>query len=83
MTRHTPPRPHRKPKSRHAGPRSAGRLQRAIDEATDRVVRQEIAAALRETGGNVVHAARRLGISQPSMYARMAAVGIDPAKYRR
>ncbi len=69
----------RKPKPGAAGPRSAGRLQRAIDE----VVRREIKAALRETGGNVVHAARALGISQPSMYGRMGALGIDPTKSRR
>lgn len=81
MNRKTTPR--RRPKPGRAGPRSAGRLQRAIDEATDRVVRRELAAALTETNGNVVHAARLLGISQPSMYARMAAVGIDPEKHRR
>lgn len=69
----------RKPKPGTTGPRSAGRLQRAIDEAA----RREIAAALREMGGNVVHAARALGISQPSIYGRMGVLGIDPAKYRR
>jgi DNA-binding NtrC family response regulator len=68
----------RKPEPGTAGPRSAGRLQRAIDET----VRREIEAALRETGGNMVHAARVLGISQPSMYTRMIALGIDPTNYR-
>jgi DNA-binding NtrC family response regulator len=70
------------PKRKHApgkaGPRSAGRLQRALDTAATR----EIKAALRETGGNVVRAARLLGISQPSMYGRMTALGINPAKHR-
>ena len=69
----------RMPKPGTAGPRSAGRLQRAIDD----VVRREITAALRETGGNVVRAAQALGISQPSMYGRMVALGIDPVNYRR
>jgi DNA-binding NtrC family response regulator len=69
----------RKPTPGAGGPRSAGRLQRAIDA----VVRQEIRAALRETGGNVVQAARGLGISQPGLYKRLTALGIDPAKYRR
>ncbi len=62
-----------------AGPRSTGRLQRAIDET----VRREITAALTETGGNVVRAASLLGISQPSIYSRMAALAIDPDRYRR
>jgi DNA-binding NtrC family response regulator len=69
----------RKPKPGTAGPRSAGRLQRAIDE----VVRREISAALQETGGNVVQSARLLGISQPGLYKRLAALGMDPAGYRR
>jgi DNA-binding NtrC family response regulator len=69
----------RRPKPGMAGPRSSGRLQRAIDRAA----RREIEAALRETDGNVVQAARALGISQPSMYSRMNALGIDPAKHRR
>ena len=68
----------RKPKPGTSGPRSTGRLQRAIDE----VVTREIVAALKEKRGNVVHAARALGISQPSLYGRMAALGIDPTKYR-
>jgi sigma-54 dependent transcriptional regulator, acetoin dehydrogenase operon transcriptional activator AcoR len=69
----------RKPVPGKTGPRSAGRLQHAMDDAA----RREILAALRETSGNVVHAARALGISQPSLYSRMAALGIDPAKHRR
>lgn len=67
--------PTRKPKG---GPRTHGRLQRALDET----VRREIGAALNETGGNVVRAAQLLGISQPGMYKRLTALGIDPEAYR-
>jgi DNA-binding NtrC family response regulator len=61
----------RKPKPGAAGPRSAGRLQKAIDE----VVRREITAALQETGG-VVAAAKLLGVSRIALRARMNALGI-------
>ena len=61
------------------GPRTHGRLQRAIDV----VVRREIEAVLAETSGNVRHSARVLGISQPGMYKRLAALSIDPNKYRK
>ncbi len=57
------------------GPRTFGRLQRALDEAASR----EIAAALKETGGNVSEAARVLGIGRPRLWARMKALGIAPA----
>ena len=66
------------PRPGTAGPRSTGRLQRAIDD----VVKREIVAALSETRGNVVRAARVLGISQPGLYKRLVALGIDPTKYR-
>jgi DNA-binding NtrC family response regulator len=69
----------RAPTAGTAGPRSAGRLQRAIDATVTR----EIHAALRESAGNVVHAARALGISQPGMYKRLHALSIDPSKFRR
>jgi transcriptional regulator of acetoin/glycerol metabolism len=46
-------------------------------------VLREIKSALHETGGNVVQAARALGISQPGMYKRLIALGIDPGKFRR
>jgi len=69
MTRRTPP---RKPKPGSAGPRSTGRLQRAIDD----VVRREIAAALREADGQVVEAARLLGITRISLWARMRSLGV-------
>lgn len=56
-----------------AGPRSAGRLQRAIDD----LVRREIVAALRETDGNVTHAAKALGISRIALRARMNVLDVD------
>src|SRR4051812_32685012 len=51
---------HRRPRPGTAGPRSAGRLQRALDDAA----RREIRAALRETDGNVASAARALGVTE-------------------
>jgi transcriptional regulator of acetoin/glycerol metabolism len=64
--------PVRKPKPGKAGPRSAGRLQRAIDET----VRREIGRALDDAQGNVSEAARALGVSRPSLWARMRALKI-------
>jgi transcriptional regulator of acetoin/glycerol metabolism len=61
----------RKPKPGTAGPRSAGRLQRALDATATR----EIRAALAEAGG-VVAAARLLGISKVALWKRMRALGI-------
>jgi DNA-binding NtrC family response regulator len=71
----TAPRPKtttRNPKPK-GGPRTYGRLQRALDDAA----RREIEAALKETGGNVTHAAKALGISRISLRARMNALRID------
>lgn len=61
----------RKPKPR-GGPRTYGRLQRALDDAA----RREIKAVLRETGGQVVAAATSLGISKVALWKRMRALGI-------
>ncbi len=55
-----------------AGPRSSGRLQKAIDDA----IRREIKAALRETDGQPVAAAKILGISYVALWARMRDLGI-------
>ena len=68
----------RKPKPGTAGPRSAGRLQMAIDAT----VRREIGAALRETEGNVTHAAKALGVTMMALRKRMRAMHIDPNAYR-
>lgn len=54
------------------GPRTYGRLQRALDDAA----RREIKAALKESGGNVSEAARLLGIGRPRLWARMKVLGI-------
>lgn len=66
------PRGHRRKTSPKGGPRTFGRLQRAIDDAAER----EIKAALRETGGNVSAAAKALGVSRPALWARMTVLGI-------
>ena len=63
--------PRRKPRPR-GGPRTYGRLQRALDDAA----RHEIEAVLKETGGNVSEAARVLGIGRPRLWARMQALSI-------
>jgi len=68
----------RKAKPGSAGPRSTGRLQRAIDE----VVRREIEAALRENGGNVAASARALGVTEMALRKRLRSLGIDPNSYR-
>ena len=60
------------------GPRTFGRLQRALDDAA----RAEIDAALKETSGNVTHAAQALGISQPALLRRLNTLGIAADRYR-
>lgn len=63
--------PRRKPRPR-GGPRTYGRLQRALDDAA----RREIETVLKETGGQVVAAATALGISKVALWKRMRALGI-------
>jgi transcriptional regulator with GAF, ATPase, and Fis domain len=67
-----------KPRAGSAGPRSAGRLQGAIDA----VVRREIGAALRESRGNVAAAARALGITEMAIRKRLRSLRINPNAYR-
>jgi DNA-binding NtrC family response regulator len=43
---------------------------------------RELAAALSESEGNVVQAARKLGVSRASIYRRILALGIDVRDYR-
>jgi DNA-binding NtrC family response regulator len=70
MTRTRKP---RKPAKRpRGGPRTYGRLQRALDDAA----RREIKAVLKETGGQVVAAATALGVSKVALWKRMRALGI-------
>jgi DNA-binding NtrC family response regulator len=70
----------RKPaKKSKGGPRTHGRLQRALDNAAE----VEIRKVLGETGGNVTHAAAALGISQPALLRRIGALGIATDHYRR
>lgn len=60
------------------GPRTYGRLQRALDDAA----RREIQAALLETGGNVAAAARSLGVTEMALRKRLRSLGIDPDAFR-
>lgn len=69
----------KRPGPGQAGPRSSGRLQRAIDAT----VRREIVAALRETKGNVAAAARALGVTEMGLRKRLRSTAIDPDDYRR
>jgi DNA-binding NtrC family response regulator len=69
----------RKPAAGKAGPRSAGRLQRALDAAATR----EIRAALNETKGNMAEAARRLGVSYKGLWKRLRSLAIDPDRFRK
>ena len=66
------------PKPGAAGPRSTGRLQRALDATAKR----EIEAALKESGGNVVKAARALGIANLPCTSRLRSLCINPALFR-
>lgn len=78
MTRQTIPASQQAAKRPKGGPRTYGRLQQALDDAATR----EIRAALREKKGNVTHAARTLGISQPALLRRLRALGIAADRYR-
>lgn len=66
-------------RTKAAGPRSAGRLQRAIDD----LVREMVTAAMTEAGGNVSEAARALGISRAGLWNRLTAFGLDADTFRR
>lgn len=69
----------RKARPGAAGPRSGGRLQRALDATA----RREIEAALRESNGNVAGAARSLGVTEMGIRKRLRSLGIDPDRFRR
>ena len=61
-----------------AGPRSSGRLQRALDDTA----RREITAALKEADGNVSKAARALGVHRVSLLKRMRSLELSPEAFR-
>ena len=65
-----------RPKKVKGGPRTHGRLQRALDDTA----RREITAALKEADGVVTEAARLLGVSRISLRARMNTLGIEPQR---
>jgi DNA-binding NtrC family response regulator len=69
----------RTPKPGNAGPRSGGRLQRALDATAKR----EIGAALREASGNLAETARKLGVSYKGLWKRLRSLQIDPDRFRR
>jgi DNA-binding NtrC family response regulator len=59
-------------------------LKEIVRAETERVERELILAALKETGGNVTHAAKRLKISRKSLQNKMKELGLrdreDPKK---
>ena len=77
MTRRTAPPTRKTGKRSQSGPRTYGRLQRALDDAA----RKEIRAALREAGGTITEAARLLGVSRIALRARMNALGVETPKH--
>ena len=44
----------------------------------DEAMRQELLAALEEVGGNISHAAARLGVARNTVYARLEKFGLRP-----
>jgi transcriptional regulator with GAF, ATPase, and Fis domain len=71
--------PQRKVKPGTSGPRSGGRLQRALDATA----RREIEAALRENGGNVTRAATALGLTRVGLIKRLGSLNIDARRFRQ
>jgi DNA-binding protein Fis len=47
-----------------------------LDAITDRVVRRVVAEVLRHTDGNQTRAARLLGVSRPTLLAKMRKLGL-------
>ncbi len=50
----------------------------ALREARDKLERDMVRKALRDAGGNMTHAAERLGMQRPNLYRKMRELGIDP-----
>jgi DNA-binding NtrC family response regulator len=65
-------------------PAGEASLKQIVRAETERVERELILAALKETGGNVTHAAKRLKISRKSLQNKMKELGLrdreDPQK---
>jgi two-component system response regulator AtoC len=72
-----------------AAPEQAGALEQSPEASlkeivraeTERVERNLILAALRETGGNVTHAAKRLKISRKSLQNKMKELGLRDLEF--
>ena len=50
----------------------------SLREARDRLERDLVKRALREAGGNMTHAAERLGLQRPNLYRKMRELGLEP-----
>jgi DNA-binding NtrC family response regulator len=50
----------------------------SLREARDKLERDLVRRALRDAGGNMTHAAERLGMQRPNLYRKMRELGIDP-----
>ncbi len=55
----------------------SGTLDQAVERAREWVERRKISQALRRAGGNVAEAAKQLGISPKTLYAKMKKYGIE------
>jgi DNA-binding NtrC family response regulator len=49
-----------------------------LREARDKLERDLVRRALRDAGGNMTHAAERLGMQRPNLYRKMRELGIEP-----
>ena len=54
-----------------------------VESRADGAHRERLVAALTETGGNVLQAAKRLGWGRNTMYVRMREQGLSPRQFRR
>jgi DNA-binding NtrC family response regulator len=50
----------------------------SLRESRDKLERDLVRKALREAGGNMTHAAERLGMQRPNLYRKMRELGMDP-----
>jgi nitrogen regulation protein NR(I) len=59
---------------------AAGGMKQIVRDATVRLERDLIVRALEDTGGNVTHAAKKLGISRKSLQTKMKELGLREAE---